>query len=289
MIDPPSCGPDPRARCAAYVPGQVYRVVVALGDSLVLQFPDDSVAMTVAGARVQENMEHSAPTEWQSAKEHNLVYLTPLRADMPTTSMAVTVAMPDGSIVVHVLELNVRAGAVTKDTPDTMFSLVFSYPAMEAAKAKADRRAKREAWKERHKNDADEAQERLATDRLQQDIFYGQSRNTLFKERGDAQLKPARVSDNGLEWAITYSPQSSLPVPFALQSGEDCDGKHEATLDFNVPLPGLMLIHADPAIICLRQNHLVYELQRAAPLPVNVPGTGTVSPEVVRTMRSAAR
>lgn len=303
---------EPRVRCAAFQHGEAYRIIVPPGDSVTVVTAPGSEVLTVAGARVAQKVENQpAPTEWQVTYEGNLAYFTPLEEDIPTSSATLTVKMPDGSLLPHVLELNTRAGKVNllpasasqaerdKHNADTMFMLTFRYPEWEAAKAAAERRERARQQAPMIAEARRQQEQAFAADRLKQDVFYGSSgrrvefiwrcQNPEPKPCGNTAIRPLRMSTNGLQTAVQFNTAAPLPLPYTVAQ----DGKDGELIEFHMAAPDLMVLHAAPLLVRFRQQggeNLVGDALdwnwRADP-DAN-PQTGTTSPGVVRTLRATA-
>lgn len=311
LENPKPCDPaEPRIRCADFRPGEAYRVIAPPGDSVTIVAAPGSEILTIAGARVAELAENKAPQEWQIAYEANIAYLTPMAGDIPTSSATLTVRMPDGSLVPHILELNTRDGIVNllPDTVapeareaaarNTMFSLTFRYPALEAAKRAEEAKAAaaaRAAQAAERRAQRDQSQ---AADLLRQDVFYGQnSRTSGFEWRcqneegacGNDEIRPLRISANGMTMALEFTGNGRMPRPYISETGV-CDGKEETLVPFNMPRGNLMLIQGEWRHLCLRRNQMVGEIRNVEydPMRAANPMTGTTSPGVVRVLRTGA-
>lgn len=318
LTNPPPCEPgEPRIRCAEFRPGEAWRIIAPPGDSVTVIAAPGSEILTVAGARVAELRENAPPKEWQVAYEGNLAYFTPLAGDIPTSSATLTVRMPNGQLVPHILELNTREGFVNllpatapqadreRMNADTMFSVTFSYPALEAEK-RAEEAAKRAeearaAALARAIQAGDrraQLQQVQAADILRQDVFYGAgARTSGFEWRcqnetgpcGNEEIRPLRISANGMTMALEFTGNGRMPRPYVADNGE-CDGKEEALVPFNMNGPNLMIIHGEWRHLCLRRDRLVGEIRNRdydPSRPAN-PMTGTTSPRVVRVLRRGA-
>lgn len=326
LVNPPACdAAEPRVRCSDFNPGEVYRVIAPAGESATLVFAPGSEVLTISGTRVQRRIiQRQAdgsekviePTEWQVEYEANLVYLTPLK-DVPTTFSSIVVRMPDGTLVPHAFELNTRpasapialasadgdAAARFAANKDTMLMLTFRYPrieaerrAAEAAAAAAARRAQDAASAVQRAEARRLSDQQFAADRLRQDVLAGpelpfkwRCQNPEGQPCGNEEIRPRGLSSNGMTVALRFDPGQPMPVPYRLEGAEECDGEHESILNFSIPATGVLLVHGVPGRICLRRNQTVGEIEvPVSPLGRN-PATGTTSPGVVRTLRSASR
>lgn len=312
LENPKPCEPgEPRIRCADFRPGEAYRIIAPPGDSVTIVAAPGSEILTVAGARVAELAENKpAPKEWQVAYEANIAYFTPMAGDIPTSSATLTVRMPDGHLVPHILELNTREGFVNllpasvpaadreRAAADTMFSLTFRYPALEAAKRAEEAKAAaaaRAAQAGERRAQRDQAE---AADLLRQDVFYGQnSRTSGFEWRcqneegacGNDEIRPLKISANGMTMALEFTGNGRMPRPYISETGV-CDGKEESLVPFNMPRANLMLIQGEWRHLCLRRNQMVGEIRNLEydPMRAANPMTGTTSPRVVRVFRTGA-
>lgn len=167
---------------------------------------------------------------------------------------------------------------------DVMYTVKFAYP--------DDDREKRLALiRERHaKAEKKKINNLLSkeTDFDTHDPFVG-VRNLRYEGKGSEQLKPRWIWDNGYTTAMIYPGLQSFPVVYRLLSTNlPCGpGDKEELADFSV--------HGDTIIIpgtaqawCLRVGDQAREEFNHQYNPVGAtPGTGTISPAVVRALKSA--
>ena len=310
LENPPACGADPRSRCTPFQLGQVYRVIAPPGDSVTVTVMPGAQILTVAGARVARRVDNQPPPkEWHVEYEANVAYFTPLRDDIATSSVTLTVKMPDDTILPHVLELNTRSGFVNllpagasqaereRHAENTMFLLAFNrYPAWEAAKAAKERRDRIAAEAPARAERARAAAQNGMAGQLRQDVFHGSAgRRVEFEWRcqnpepkpcGNEAIRPLRMSTNGLHMAVLFNTANDLPTAYTV--GED--GKDGETIPFHMAAPDLMVLHASPAVVRWRRDNLVGDARewdwRADP-NAN-PRTGTTHPGIVRQLRPDA-
>ncbi|MDO9712810.1 TrbG/VirB9 family P-type conjugative transfer protein [Paracraurococcus lichenis] len=316
-IDPPACSVagDPRVRCAAYDEVQVYRVPARVGAHVTILFAEGSTILDPAGAMIGACKESESPqdcrqriTEWQIVPDANSLQLQVLRNDLASTVMTVPVQMRGGKVLNHLFQLDTAApnpgkvGAALlseRDEPDegkrraangdTMLLLRFSYTAQQnpppspAARAPAETAATPFA--------ATQASNRLAGT-LRQEAFYGpHARNWQYIARGDTETQPLEISDNGLDTVVRFDVGLPVPNVYKTETGRCSGAEGEALVTRDTLGPGLFRIHGTYPVLCFRRTPTkATEVRNLGFDPYGAnPGTGTISPDIVRTVRRAPR
>jgi type IV secretion system protein VirB9 len=188
--------------------------------------------------------------------------------------LAITL-LPDGSERTY--QFLVRIDEAPKDgsdEADAIYGLVFTYPREEKAVAQQQAAA---AWKAR--NEAE--QKRAAEARLATDVFYG-VRNWKYVAQGtDRALAPYEVSDNGRLTAFRYPGNTDVPTIYTVDaSGAEHATRPEAKDD-------MLAVPQTAEHFRLRLGRRVLEIYNRGYDPIGQnPGTGTSSPDVVRTVVS---
>ena len=267
---------DARVRTVPYSPMNVVRVQArALTSTQITFAPDETIttgAVAVGDAEA-----------WQVAPMGNILFLKPVEVRQ-ATNMQVVTQRKDGSFRSYQFELIARPaasiapgqvasldGAVPAPDVQTPFAIQFVYPedAREAALAKRQAAAAVQS-------------EKLAETRLAVDYFYG-PRNWRYAAQGSKSIEPAEVSDNGRLTAMRFPGSAALPTIYTVA------GDGQETI---VPYA----MHGDVAVVSTTSREfrlrLGGEVVRVLNLGYNArgvdPGTGTTSPEIVRSIRGAS-
>jgi len=267
--DPVAGRYDPRVRLVAYNPMQVVRVLGAPFTSTQITFaPTETITQVAIGDN----------DAWLAAPAGNLLFIKPSEARAPTNMQVVT-KRADGSVRSYQFELVARgpssaqvasmgASVPMPTPPGTQFAIAFVYPGDAREAALAERR-RREA----------NAGEHLAEARLAVDFFYG-PRNWRYTGQGSRAIEPAEVSDNGRMTAFRFPGNMQVPVIYAGACGEQ-----EAIVPHTMR-DDLVIVQITSRKFCLRLGDEVLEVANRDYSAVGQnPGTGTTSPEVVRSVR----
>lgn len=266
---------DARVRTVPYSAMNVVRVQARALTSTQITFAADETI--TSGAVAVGDAE-----AWQVAPMGNILFLKPVEVRQ-ATNMQVVTQRKDGSFRSYQFELTARPatsiapGQVasldnTVPAPDvlTPFAIQFVYPEDERAAAIAKRNAT-----------AAFQGEKLAENRLAVDYFYG-PRNWRYAAQGSKAIEPAEVSDNGRLTAMRFPGSAALPTIYTVAA----DGQETI-----VPYA----LHGDVAVVSTTAHEfrlrLGGEVVRVLNLSYNArginPGTGTTSPEIVRSVRGA--
>lgn len=250
---------DPRVRTVVYDAMNVVRVVgTVLASTQIVFGPEEDIVHVAVGDA----------TAWQVAPAANLLFLKPTELREPTNMQVVT-RRRDGERRSYQFELRARDGSISGDAADVMLKVIFRYPDDERRAAAARAAEARAA-----------ATERLARDRLDVDHFYG-PRNWRYSAQGSAAIEATEVSDNGRLTAFRFPGNAEVPAIYVVAP----DGS-EAIAQRTVR-GELVLVHTTAAQFRLRRGSEVLCIFNHAydPLGQN-PGTGTVTPEVARGVRT---
>jgi len=243
---------DARVQHVVYDPSNVVRLLGTQLRSTLVQFgPTENIVLVAIGDR--------DAWAWQKAK--NLLFIKPSVRPARDSNMQVVTVLPNGQQRIYQFAL--------VGQPDTavgpVYGINFSYPADIAA-------ARRRAYEERSKEISSE----LARQRLKVDLFYG-ARNWDYVGRGSPAIAPYQVSDNGGTTVFRFPGNTKLPAIYQLTP----DG-HEQISSSTVT-NDLVVVHDTAPGWVLRLGRAVYDVWNVGYNPVGFnPGTGTVSPEVVR-------
>lgn len=315
---PKPCGSDPRERCVAYQPGQIVSLIAAPGAALTIELPSAERVYFVGksdNALVSPSNGGpglvSAATDDTSADGDllvtvpkadnatgNMVMVRPQQhlAPQPLTILAWWTHPGTGerSIRRHTFEIRTRPGDLTADTPDTFYAVRFTDPvgdravreqkAKEAAEAARAHRAKRDA--------------ELAADRLRQTASLQTVReNRAYDGQGTAAdraaLAPAGTAtlpaiwDDGQRTFLRYPGNRRPPMPYQVFP-DGTEALVGQSTDTDPPTNGnVLVLHGVFPMIRLRDGSNVLCIVNRGYDPVGRnPGTGTVSPDVLRVSRS---
>jgi len=259
LVEPQAGARDPRVRTVVYDAMNVVRVVgTVLASTQIVFGTEEEIAHVAVGDAAA----------WQVAPAANLLFLKPTELREPTNMQVVT-RRRDGERRSYQFELRARNGAITGDDADVMLKVIFRYPDDERRAAAARAAEARAA-----------ATERLARDRLDVDHFYG-PRNWRYSAQASAAIEATEVSDNGRLTAFRFPGNAEVPAIYVVAP----DGS-EAIAQRTVR-GELVLVHATAAQFRLRRGSEVLCIFNHAydSLGQN-PGTGTVTPEVARGVRT---
>ncbi|GBQ29206.1 TrbG/VirB9 family P-type conjugative transfer protein (plasmid) [Komagataeibacter nataicola] len=281
--DPLPSRHDTRMRYVPYVADQVVHLSTAVGATLVIGF---GAHETVDRVAVSDSIHlKAAPAgNYLFFKATNGLSLQPV---------VVLTRNDTGQERRYVFEVQTVTGAsLANSTDGVYYSVQFTYPADEAA-------ARRVAALARQKQEQAQAEARakvlelqLAHERMERetkDPNFG-TKNWKYIAKGDRSITPLEVWDNGNITIFRFPGNVRLPSLFTINP----DGK-EATANYSVKNDpagwGTLMIadHLAPAWR-LRDGDTVLCVFNKAFDPVgHNPGTNTISPNVVRTLKEAAQ
>ena len=267
---------DARVRTVAYNPMNPVRLVGSTFTSTQIIF---AVGETVTHVAIGD------AEAWLAQPTGNLLFIKPIEIRSPTNMQVVT-SRPDGSIRSYQFELLARpapspTGAQVASLGGTVpmpagsvtpFAIQFTYPddMRQAAIEKRDRSTAGAAERE--------AQSRLSVD------FLSGPRNWRYAAQGSHAIEPAEVSDNGRLTAFRFPGNMTVPTIYTVAP----DGQ-ESIVPYNM--------RADRAVVSttarefrLRYGGEVLRVFNLAFDPIGMnPGTGTTTPEVVRSVRETGQ
>ena len=219
--------------------------------------------------------------DWLARPSGNVLILQPLRAMEPSVLFVRTTAA-DGQERHYAFELRNRTGSVTDPTDAAAYMTVqFTYRAAPGPEAIAAAQARHEAARAA-------AAERAVQARLAQ--AQAAPRNYRYDKRDPAGcplLAPVFAFDEGNRTTLVFAPHAVLPEIYVINQ----DGKEAVVTTINDTTPtGLQVVL--PSVqreMRLRRGGKVCALRNNAFDPVGAQpggGTGTVSPDVVRQVRT---
>ncbi|WP_424138826.1 TrbG/VirB9 family P-type conjugative transfer protein [Roseomonas chloroacetimidivorans] len=321
---PSPCGPDPRERCVAYAPGQIVRIYAAPGATLAIELPStervafvgtsdnqllqggEAVDRMAAGgdgsSTADPNLMTSVPRV--DGATGNFVMLKPLRhlEPQPLTVLAWWTNPTSGArdLRRHTFELRTRPGELTEDVPDTFFAVRFSDPVGARIVVEAARETARKEAAARWAAQRAEREERAAAARLVQASALGTVRKNLaYDGQGTTAdrtaLAPAATTtepaiwDDGARTFLRYPGNRRPPMPYQILA----DGTEAVVGQSTNPDPttngNILVLHGVFPMIRLRDGDNVLCIVNRAYDPIGQnPGTGTVSPDVLRVSRRAS-
>ena len=204
---------------------------------------------------------------WEIAPIGNIVFLKPREAAKSTNLIVLTSA--GGVVRSYRFQLVMNGGP-------SMYSIKFHYSAEEAER---DRNAALLARREAART-AEGSVVKLALD---QAVVEGK-RNLNYWFRGDSQLEPSEVSDNGEFTVMRFPGRQEIPAIF----GVNQDGS-EAIIDYDVR-EDYVVIHGIYKQMRLRKGQSVLCIANNAPIGTGrLDRTGTVSPIIERTVKPGLR
>ncbi|WP_426960341.1 TrbG/VirB9 family P-type conjugative transfer protein [Muricoccus radiodurans] len=321
---PAPCGPDPRERCIAYQPGQIVRIYAAPGATLAIELPA-SERVAFVGTSDNQLLQGGDPAERVAAAggdgsstadpnlmtsvprtdggTGNFVMIKPLRhlEPQPFTVLAWWTNPTNNARELrrHTFELRTRPGELTEEVPDTFFAVRFSDPVGQAIVAEAARAEARRVAAERTAADRAEREQRTAASRLTQAAALGtNARNVAYDGQGTAAdraaLAPApsatvpAIWDDGQRTYLRYPGNRRPPMPYQVMP----DGTEAVVGQSTDPDPttngNILVLHGVFPMLRLRDgDNVLCIVNRAYDRTGANPGTGTVSPDVLRIRRPA--
>lgn len=254
---------DGRVRYVPYQAGNVVDVWTAPGAVMVVEFSEGEQVVNVAAS-------DSAYLKAQPSE--NYLFFKPM-AKLSPQPVVVLTRTANGKLRRYDLEFETKESALSADA-DVDYTVVFTYPQEDYLKRVAVARAARV------RADQETAEKKLKEATAQMQNPHDGTRNYRYVAQGDRALAPASVWDNGYSTAFTFPQMRRIPALFRINP----DGK-EATADYS--LHGSTVIAPGTAPEWLLRDGktvlAVYDLgynQTGA-----TPGTHTISPSVVRSMR----
>ena len=268
--DPPAGQEDGRMRTVAYDPNQVFHLSSAVGATLVVTFGADETVTEVA---VTDSKDLKA------SPARNYLFFKSM-APLASQPVIVLTTNADGVLHRYVFEVTTVDGpSLGNQASGIYYSVQFTYPADDAARARAAARARETAA-------AAEAAAREADDQLQRahdqmetaahDPFLG-PRNWRYMAQGSRTLTPLQVWDNGFSTLFVFPGNVRVPSIFVINP----DGR-EATANYAVK-GDVVEVDGVARQWRLRDGHTVLCVFNEGFNAIgDDPGTGTTSPSVER-------
>ena len=259
--NPRSGGFDPHVQVVAYNPMNVVRVVGTPTNSTQIIFaPGEEVTQVAIGDA----------DAWLAQPAGNLLFLKPTEVRHSTNATVVT-RRPDGSLRSYQFRLLAMPRG-PEGSSAAIYAVSFTYPQdMAAARAMVQAQT------------ASAQLEQLAQQRLALAWAEG-PRNFRYVAQGSVQIEPTEVSDNGRQTAFRFPGNMRIPTIYTLSP----DGS-ETIVPYTM-VNELALVQTVAREFMLRDGQQVIRIinQGFDPVGRNL-GTGTGTPDLMRTVRSPGR
>lgn len=303
LQEPKPCkATETRVRCVPYDPHEVVEVPAVVGGSTVIELHERE---RIVDAGVSDNglLEGGEPVTrrylpvsggqgGQATADPNLVlsrrgrflFIKPLRALVPQSINLVT-EDADGKTRPYSLQVRAQPSSMGPEAGDAVYRIRYTYPSEEAASRRAQWDARREA-----------REARAAAARLRQHTISGETvKNREYHGIGSpearAALAPSAGSgepaawDDGHRTYLRYAGNRSLPMVYQTFT----DGRPESLVGHNTDADPttrgkIIVVHGIFPSLKLRDGNLVLCVVNRGWRggAGSNPGTGTVSPDVVR-------
>jgi len=260
---------DSRIRYVPYESGNVVDVWTAPGAAMAIEFAPTEVVQQVV---------ESDSAFLQAKPAGNFVFFKPMGI-LSAQPVLIVTRRADGSLRRYTFQFEtVQTKLGTGANVD--YTVVFTYPGdAEKERLAAEKAAAAQAESKAAKAQLDEVVEGMKAGAVS---LYGGLHNYRYVARGNRSLAPSEVSDDGYSTVFVFPGNERIPAIFRI----DPDGK-EAVAQTSV--------HGDAVVATgtagewvLRDGHAVLDIYDLAYNPVGTtPGTHTISPGVVRTLREA--
>jgi len=251
-------GFDPRVQLVAYNPLDVVRIVGC---------PTNSTQITFGPAEEITQVAIGDAEAWLAQPAANMLFLKPTEVRAATNAQVVT-RRPDGALRSYQLRLVAEPGG--EGTGSAMYAVRFRYPQDERAEQAARRARVAERILER------DAQARLAA------VWAEGPRNWRYVAQGSGALEPAEVSDNGRQTAFRFPGSRRVPVIYAV-APDGAEAIVPATMAGDTAV-----VQTTARVFVLRDGQEVLRVVNRGFDPAGRdPGTGTGTPGLTRSVRSA--
>lgn len=296
MQEPTPSRQDSRIRTASYSSSNVIHITSTSLSPVQIVLQDGEQVVSFAGLQVATTSKPADMAnvhDWLIRWSGNAVVLQPLRAEKPSLLFLDTKA-PDGVMRHYRFQLDTRMGLGDGDRGEYE-AVNMVYPTVIAAQRKAawDAEAPIRAQKaaaEVRKQETAEAEWRLRAAAIPTAVgrnWRYEAQNINAKDTSCDVIGPehaAGISDDGMQTRLLFAPHATLPVAYVL----DQDGKESVVQHSQDETPDglVMTLHAVVPKVILRRGDRVCAFTNLAYDPVgHQPGTGTISPEVIREVR----
>jgi type IV secretion system protein VirB9 len=258
---PRSGGYDQRVQVVAYNPMNVVRIIGSPTNSTQITFgPGEDITQVAIGDA----------DAWLAQPTGNMLFIKPTEVRHSTNAQVVTRRL-DGSYRSYQLRLiATRPGENGEST--AMFAVNFTHPGDErAARAARDAQAAAIAMEQ-------SAQARLAV------AWAEGPRNWRYVAQGSTMIEPIEVSDNGRQTVFRFPGNMRLPTIYTSSPDET-----ETIVPYTMN-GDLAVVQTTAREFTLRDGQEVLRIiNQGFDLVGRNPGTGTGTPDLTRTVRSASR
>jgi type IV secretion system protein VirB9 len=290
---------DQNTRIVDYVPGQRWKVVGDLHRITNFTFGENERIARVAFG--EDGL-------WSGPKP-DAVKDSPLRNSIPLqpvstkpTNMVVYTWLPDGRERIYPFDLSANDDPMGAPDPAATYGLIFTYSAM-------DRKERNKEAASIQREQAAVRDENVAKARQDVSVFYSKDGKTNWqyallgdRQKGDFSIGPTEISDNTQSTRFRFPGNAPIPAIFKIGPDGNPQTVNPLTID------DLRVVYDRARVFLMRQGGRVLGVLNcdgltksactsgasdlvafsAIPFP-NAgfnPGTGTTSPDVIRTIRA---
>jgi len=251
---------DERVRVVPYDADNVTRVTTTLHSEVVVEVSPEESDLRLAPADSADLL---------FVPYRNFMVIKPKRV-IPMQPVTMFATRKDGAVRSYLITLEVQDAGPLNEQSGTVFKLRYIYPADAAATRAA---AWRKSQAERREQQAAEALKAASAPAAP---------NWRYVAQGNRMLAPAEVWDDEQSTYFRFPGNQRIPAFFVIGP----DGK-EATVNYSVD-GGLVTVHQTAAEFHLRDGDAVLTVFNRAYNSIGInPGTGTTTPDVIRTIKGA--
>jgi len=258
---------DNRIRYVPYESGNVVDIWTAPGAAMAIEFAPQEVVQQVV---------ESDSAFLQAKPAGNFVFFKPMGI-LSAQPVVIVTKKPDGTLRRYTFQFETVQSKLGIGA-NVDYTIVFTYP----EQAAEDRLAAERAAKARAEQEAARARLAEAADGMETDAATSRAghQNYRYIARGDRVLAPVEVCDDGDSTVFVFPGNQRIPAIFRI----DPDGK-EATAQTSVHGDTVVATGTAPEWV-LRDGRTVLDVYDLAYNPIGTnPGTHTISPGVIRTLR----
>lgn len=277
---------DPRIRSFPYNPANTMRLTTPGVNPVRIIFGEAEDPITVAGSLVVPPGDpKNPPTDWAARSAGRTLLLQPLHDNMPVSLLFVTTQKGDEQHN-YVIELHVGTGDITNPHDATAYAQVaYTYPEAQAAEAaEARARAVRVI-----------AESKVRTS-LTQARFAAPRQWHYSKQGADcATMTPSGwnwISDDGHQTSLLFPPHMDGGSFFSRESDDDKNESLITPISTTTRAGTLVVLPGTYRQIVLRRGDKACALRNDAYDPIGTQpggGTGTIAPDIIRTIRTTVR
>jgi len=284
---------DPQVRICTYSPFQRYVVNGVVGYPVNLSFGEAERIKRSEFAYTGQDEKGNPVQTWKGpAKKTDGAAMTVdrFKTNLPIwpfqaghSALVVVTQLPDGNERTYQFDLNAMTEPVVSADGGPTSALSFVYPAdarAAAVKAAAAKQAAGIAWWRKQQADKKEAE---AVARLKTDIFYG-TRNWAYRAVAEDKykfLQPKEVSDNG--WLTEFQWPDNVETP-TISVVDPATGEERIVVLSQQGKMHIVPTTAQKFRLRLGKEAVMEVVNLAWSPERPDPGTGTTSPDVIRTV-----